>query len=120
MMDLAESIKQKALDLGFDLVGITNAEPVDVNHIEYFNMWLSSGRHGQMEYLHKNFGKRTCPAKLLEGAKTVICTGLNFKPSTDEQERSPAGDDPVGRIANYALYEDYHVFIKDMLFDLAA
>ncbi|OHB56926.1 MAG: tRNA epoxyqueuosine(34) reductase QueG [Planctomycetes bacterium RBG_13_44_8b] len=102
------SIKQEVKNLGFDLVGITSAEPVDSTQIEYFEKWLAAGCYGTMGWLANNIEKRFNPALLLEGAKSVICTALNYKPS----KTSP-------KIASYALYEDYHNFIKDRLFKLA-
>ena len=35
-MSLAEEIKAKALELGFDLVGITDAAPIDNKQFELF------------------------------------------------------------------------------------
>jgi hypothetical protein len=34
-MSLSEDIKQKGLELGFDLVGITDASPIDAEQIEF-------------------------------------------------------------------------------------
>jgi len=112
-MNLTEAIKQKAIELGFDLVGITSAEPIDAGQIEYLKNWLAAGRAAGMSYMHTNFAKRTNPARMLPGAKSVICVGLNYKPSPLE-----ASSD-YGRIANYALYEDYHPFMKKLLRTLA-
>jgi epoxyqueuosine reductase len=113
-MSLTERIKQKGLELGFDLVGVSDAEPLDVEEIEYFNQWLGNGWAGQMGYMHRNFNKRTSPARLLEGARSVVCVGLCYKPDP-ELNKSISGDKAMGRIANYALFEDYHSFIKGLL-----
>lgn len=116
-MSLAEDVKQKAIDLGLDLVGITDAAPLSTKQIDYFTAWLKSGCAGRMSYMHRNFQKRTNPAKLLRNAKSVICTALNYKPATTPEE--PQQDSAKGKIANYALYEDYHQFIKKRLYSLA-
>ncbi len=110
-------IRQKALSLGFDLVGITSAEPIDDTQVQYLRRWLASGCAAQMQYMHRNFEKRTNPAALLDGARSVVCVGLNYKPSVDINPQSST--EPTGRVANYALYEDYHKFIKDRLGTLA-
>jgi len=115
-MNLTNSIKQKALDLGFDLVGITDAAPIDSSQIKYLQDWLDAGYAGQMTYMHKNFEKRTNPAKLLKDAKSVICVALNYTPP---KTKSKASDKPTAQIANYAQYEDYHIFIKKLLYELA-
>jgi epoxyqueuosine reductase len=117
-MGLAEQIKQKALELGFDLVGITDASPIEAKQVELLAGWLKAGCAGQMSYMHKNFAKRIDPAKLLEGAQSVICVGLNYTP-TKAQPRPLKPTVPMGRVANYAQYEDYHSFIKKLLRKLA-
>ncbi len=125
-MSLSEDIKQRAIELGFDLVGVTGAGPVDTGQVEILAGWLKSGCAGQMSYLHRNFEKRINPVNLLEDAQSVICAGLNYKQSPPTQSlrarRSRARqshlDDattPSGKVASYAQYEDYHVFIKKQL-----
>jgi epoxyqueuosine reductase len=103
-----DGIKQEAKNLGFDLVGITSADPVDSAQIEHFKKWLAAGCHGTMSWLQNNIDKRFNPALLLDDAKSVICTALNYKPSKIS-----------AKIASYALYQDYHNFIKNRLFELA-
>jgi epoxyqueuosine reductase len=89
-----------------------------------------------MTWLHSNLEKRTDPAKLLPGAKSVIVVALNYKPQkghpsspplarprpslTDEAGvfRLPSAV-PMGRITAYAQYDDYHPFIKKLLRQLA-
>ncbi len=111
-MGLSQEIKRKALELGFDLVGITDASPIDAKQVELLAEWLKSGCAGQMSYLHSNFEKRTQPAKLLENAQSIICVALNYKPPKQKQPDPTA---PMGKVANYAQYEDYHPFIKKRL-----
>jgi len=113
-MSLTQDIKQKAIEFGFDLVGITDASPLDREHVQLFTDWLNSGYAGQMSYMHKNFEKRTNPAKLLENAQSVIIVGLNYTPPKT-QTIPPDPATPMGRVANYAQYEDYHLFIKKQL-----
>ena len=117
LMTLITEIKQKALQLGFCSAGITTAEPIAAEQIEYLTDWLKTGKAGRMRYMHKNLEKRTDPAKLLKNAKSVICVALAYKPKT----KIPCPDTigPVGLIANYAVYEDYHQFIKKRLYELA-
>jgi epoxyqueuosine reductase len=107
-----QSIKKKALSLGFDLAGVTTAEPLDDAQQRHFIQWLGKGNAAGMDYLCRNIEKRFDPGKLLSGAKSVICVALNYKPS----QSVPAG--PC-RVADYALYEDYHEFIRQRLKILA-
>ncbi len=113
-MSLSQEIKHKALELGFDLVGITDTSPLNTELVEMFTDWLKSGYAGQMSYLHSNFEKRTQPAKLLENAQSIICVGLNYTPPK-QKPKPPDATAPIGKVANYAQYEDYHPFIKERL-----
>jgi epoxyqueuosine reductase len=124
-MNLADSIKQKARRLGFDLVGITDASPIDADQFKLFTDWLDSGYAGRMSYMHQNLNKRTNPAKLLKNAQSLIVVGLNYTPLRLSSLRASQSDarqshlqhpaTPMGRVANYARYEDYHPFIKKEL-----
>jgi epoxyqueuosine reductase len=111
-MSLTEAIKQKALDLGFDAVGITTAQAIEPCQAQYLKNWLTAGRAGQMRYMHNNIENRTNPAELLHGARSVICTALNYRPENSNKNSSPSR---YARIANFALFQDYHNFIKNRL-----
>ncbi len=113
-MSLSQEIKRKALELGFDLIGITSASPLNTEQVEMFTDWLKSGYAGQMSYLQSNFEKRTQPAKLLENAQSIICVALNYKPPK-QKPKPPDATTSIGKVANYAQYEDYHPFIKERL-----
>ena len=108
-----ETIKQKALELGFDLVGITDATPISPDHVRHLQTWLQAGHAGSMTYMQRNLDKRTCPDKLLKGAQSVIVVGLNYKPAITERNGPAPG---YGTVARYACYEDYHDFMKRRLF----
>ena len=116
-MDLAERIKEKAFETGFDLVGITSAEPIDDEQIEIFNKWLRCGYSAQMSFMEKTINKRFCPAELLTRARSVIIAAINYKPS--QQASKSSRDSHSGKVASYAQYEDYHVFIRSLLNELA-
>jgi len=117
-MNKENLIKQKALEIGFDLAGITSAKPVDSLDKSYLQEWLEKGFAGEMKYLHRNIDKRFDPSKLLDGAKSVICLAVNYRPN--EQEHFSKEEGPTGRIADYAMYADYHDAIKAKLFELAS
>jgi epoxyqueuosine reductase len=127
-MALTEQIKQKAVEIGFDLVGITDASPIHSDQVNRLLGWLDAGYAGQMTWMHRNLDKRTNPAKLLPGAQSVIVAGLNYKPPpyTPGMSHSAWGrltpdarrktqDDRMGSVAAFARYEDYHPFIKKQL-----
>jgi epoxyqueuosine reductase len=113
-MGIEDKIREKAIDLGFDLVGITEASPMDNSHLNSFSSWLDAGYAADMQYLKNNIEKRFNPKLLLKNSKSVICLGLNYKPAElNESEKTTNG--LFGKVASYALYEDYHQFIKNKL-----
>ena len=121
-MNLAEDIKRKAFRLGFDLIGITDVLPIDTEQVELLAGWLKSGFAGRMDYMRRNFEKRINPAKLLKNAQSVIAVGLNYRPPPIQNSKPSTGclkaktqNSSFGRVANYAQYEDYHLFIKKQL-----
>jgi len=117
-MSLSQDIKCKAQELGFDLVGITDTSPIDAEQVKLLTDWLKSGFAGQMSYLQRNLEKRTNPAKLLENAQSVIVVGLNYKPPKRKQSPVPNKRTATGKVASYAQYENYHIFIKKQLHKL--
>jgi len=113
-MSLSEAIKQQAVKLGFDLVGITDASPIDAEQVRRLADWLEAGLAGRMEYMHRNFEKRIEPAGLMEGAESVICLGLNYT-LPKQKLASSTSNIPTGRVANFARYQNYHSFLKKQL-----
>ncbi len=118
-MSLEQEIKDKALTLGFDAAGITDASPLGREHAAHFEAWLHAGCAGRMEYMQRNLAKRVDPAQFLDGAQSVIVVALAYKPRAENIE--PAFPTiPMGKVAQYAQYEDYHPFMKPLLRELAA
>jgi epoxyqueuosine reductase len=111
-MGIEEEIKQKAVSLGFDLVGITSADDIECGQVEKFTEWLKAGCNAEMAFLETDAEKRFSPASVLPEAKTVICVGINYKVISKS-------DKDTLQIASYALYPDYHKFIKERLLLLA-
>ncbi|HEY8668784.1 MAG TPA: tRNA epoxyqueuosine(34) reductase QueG, partial [Tepidisphaeraceae bacterium] len=112
---LAAQIKSRALELGFDLVGIAPAEPSRWS--SYLRQWLDEGQAGQMTYLADRFEERVRPNAYLEGVRSVVCVAMNYYVDLDQV---PEADRPHhARIARYALGDDYHDLIKSRLHKLA-
>ena len=106
-MNLSEQIKHAARELGFDLVGITTADPPP--HAAEYRQWIADGFHGEMGYLARNAHQRTDPQQVLPGAKFIIVVGLNYDVG------------PTRYIARYAAgNRDYHDVMGEKLAKLAA
>jgi epoxyqueuosine reductase len=115
---LASTIKQRARQLGFDLVGIAPASPSQYR--DYLRRWLDEGQAGTMHYLAARFEERTHPASYFAGAASVICVAMNYHVRLAERDAAAADASVVpGRIARYALGGDYHEIMKERLHQLS-
>jgi epoxyqueuosine reductase len=112
---LTAEVKRRARELGFDLVGIAAATPSPRR--DYVRRWIDEGRAGSMEYLTQRLEERIDPAVYLPGARSVVCVALNYHIPLE----SPPAEDRAhhGRVARYALGDDYHEVIKTRLHALA-
>ena len=77
-MGLALDIKEKAVEIGFDVVGVTDSSAISGEDVERMRRWLEAGCAGGMDYLGRNFEKRMNPGLLVDNARSVICVGLNY------------------------------------------
>jgi epoxyqueuosine reductase len=112
---LAAAVKRRALELGFDLVGVAPARPSD--HGDYVRRWIAEGRAGTMDYLARRLDERTDVGAYLHGAQSVVCVAINYHVKLEE---TPAAEKLFhGRVARYALGDDYHEIIKHRLYALA-
>jgi epoxyqueuosine reductase len=115
-MCVEDKIKQAALALGFDLVGITTTDPLPEEHAGHLRTWLQRGYAGDMAYLEAHQDKRLDPRLLLDRGASVIVVGVNYRQPPMDHPCSPA----QGRIAHYARGKDYHSFLKDRLRQLSS
>ena len=104
-----------AREVGFDLVGITTATSL-VEERKFFDEWLLAGNHSTLGYLERNADKRFDAGLLVEGGRSVIVCAVSY---LSEYSRGYA-EECGTKIASYALARDYHLSIKEMLFELAA
>lgn len=110
---LSRKVKQKALDLGFDLVGITVVGPSP--DYDRYRRWLEAGYAGEMDYLVRHVEAKADSRQLLPEANSLILVGLNYAQPVDSALRqNPAR----GQIASYALGSDYHRVMRKALIAL--
>jgi len=112
-------IRQKAFELGFDVVGVARAdEPLGIEHDRY-RAFIEAGMHGSMQYLadHVEARKRLDTPFILEGARSVVCLGKVYARSANDEKNDP----PLAQmIARYARGQDYHGFVRKKIRKLAA
>ena len=107
-MSLTEQIRHKARALGFTSVGFAPADPL--KGAEFYARWVALGYAGQMDYLKRHLDKREDPRRMVPGAQTAICLGMDYYQPTH------AAPDPLrGQIACYARGDDYHDIVKKRL-----
>ncbi|UCG50485.1 MAG: tRNA epoxyqueuosine(34) reductase QueG [Candidatus Latescibacterota bacterium] len=112
-----EIVRKTAYEIEFSLVGITDLTPTSRSKI-VFDRWIRDGRHGDMRYLSAGADKRHNPALLLDGAKSVICVGVNYYSEAKERRNRNAARHGNGMVAIYAHGGDYHSVMREMLEEL--
>lgn len=128
-VSLTEDIKAHAAYLGFDLSGVTTADPP--RHGDYYAEWIEQGLAGEMAYLGRQVEKRQDPRKILPNARSLVVVAMNYRcpdpnPSSESATEDPPGrthrpsseSPPRGRIARYARGDDYHDVMKEKLLAL--
>jgi epoxyqueuosine reductase len=105
----SNTVKARALELGLDVCGITSADPA--RHADFYRQWTADGKAGEMAWLSREPERRADPRNVLTGARSIIVAGMNY------WQEQPKGR---GRIARYALGEDYHHVLLEKLEALAA
>ena len=141
-VSLTEEIKAHAASLGFDLAGVTTADPP--RHGDYYAEWVEKGLAGEMAYLERQIEKRQDPRKILPNARSLVVVAMNYrcpdpdpapgstpdrthqgKPdgalndilddTSDRTHCETPGDTHRGKIAQYARGDDYHDVMKERL-----
>lgn len=111
--ELTVALKKEALRLGFDLAGATPAATSP--DFERFAQWLADGRAGEMHYLQQRLELYRHPGSLLEGAKSLLMLGMNYR--TVEPAPPERGQ---GGVSRFAWGTDYHEVLRERLEQLGA
>lgn len=108
MRNLSSLIKQKAQETGFDLCGIARYRQLKEYEV-FLKAWVGKGMNDKMSYLGRNIGKRTDPANLFPGAKSLVITGLSYYSEVSQRDH----DAPI--LSRYAYGRDYHAVLFEKL-----
>lgn len=89
------SIKQHALTIGLDDIGIVNIKRLDDDAL-YMDQWLAKGLHGNLSYLERNKERRYDPHILVPQVKHIL----------------------IGVVRKEHIKGDYHRHIKSLFYRL--
>lgn len=114
---LTTRVVHAALELGFVRAGVARPERSE-QAAERLAAWLAAGHHGEMHYMAGELD-RSAPSALFEAVQSVVVVALPYGESLTPLRRSATGPSVpaplTGRVARYALGEDYHRVLKAKL-----
>src|SRR4051794_32268222 len=132
-----ERIKAEARRLGFELVGIAAPDPAESG--ARYAEWVEAGHAGEMAYMTRDPARRLDPRVVMPDARSVVVVGMNYRSGDgsggagagsgggmehEEPLRSVSTGSPrpssTGRIARYAVGDDYHEVMWRRLDELLA
>ena len=114
-MDLTQSIKSKAHEIGFHKIGISSpVEPLMYN--DYFDNWLDVGKNGTMTWLENRKEERKDVNNYFPGIKSVVSVAMNY--FTGSSDKIVANGKQTQKFSNYAWGKDYHIVVKQKLNEL--
>lgn len=115
---LTHALKQKAIALGFNMVGVVPARPSP--QLDAYLMWIEQGYHGEMGYMARDdrVVRRQDLTVILPRVQSLVCVGLEYTPPPLPEHL--LADPARGRVSNYAWGTDYHDTMTPRLQELAA
>jgi len=117
MDELVQRIHSWAKALGFQQSGISDIDLAE--HEERLGTWLSSGFHGEMEYMQRHGTLRSRPDELHPGTIRVISVRMDYLPETADEVEALLKQPSKGVVSRYALGRDYHKMMRKRLQRLA-
>ena len=114
---LADLIKVWGTELGFQQIAITDT---DLSQAEqYLQQWLAKDRHGSMHYMAAHGLKRSRPALLQPGTRSIISARMDYLPEATSISHALLGNPSQAFVSRYALGRDYHKLLRNRLQKLA-
>jgi len=114
---LKSSIRDWAEKLGFQAVGVADTKLHDTER--RLDEWLADGRHGSMEWMARHGTKRTRPAELVPGTRSVIVARMDYLPANATPVEELLARPDTACISRYAVGRDYHKVLRSRLKKLA-
>jgi len=114
---LADRIKDWGIELGFQQIGISDTELSGAE--TQLQHWLAKGMHGEMHYMAAHGLKRSRPALLQAGTRSIISARMDYLPEPPAISRDILDNPALGFVSRYALGRDYHKLLRNRLQKLA-
>lgn len=118
MKNITPALKNRAAELGFNLIGFTPAVPSP--RLDAYLRWVEAEMYGKMGYLAREdrLARRRDPNVILPGVRSIIIVGLDY--AAFNVPDAILNDPMRGRISRYAWGADYHDIMTPRLEQLAA
>ncbi len=107
-MSLAQELKERARQAGADIAGIAPAQPAP--QAALLEDWVKAGLAGSMAFFQRDAAVRQDIRRWYPQARSVLVCGFSYAGSA----AAPAVPGQ-GRIARYAVHEDYHAALKSRM-----
>ena len=109
--ELTNNIKELSYDLGFDIIGISSPYIDNNDANQKFQKWLDSGYHGSMQWLENRKEERKNIFKYFPNVRSVLSFGFNYYSVSKSSNQNY-------KISNYAWGDDYHIIVKQKLYEI--
>jgi epoxyqueuosine reductase len=109
---LSERLRARALEEGFDLIGVAAAGRA--RSAAALDRWIDCGMHGEMGYMARTKAQRADPSALLAGCRSVVVVAMSYRSSLPGSTSHPRNDGRVW-VSRYAWGRDYHRVTKKRL-----
>jgi len=112
-----ERLQEWGRELGFQQLGVSNTE-LSEEELRLQD-WLDKGYQGDMAWMGSHGVKRSRPALLHEGTRSVISVRMDYLPTVSTDSEMVLNHPELAYISRYALGRDYHKVLKKKLQQLA-
>ena len=114
---LKQRIRAWARALGFQQTGFSG---IALDQAEQdLEAWLAQGFHGTMDWMRRHGRKRSRPAELEPGTRSVISVRMDYLPPEAADPQRILDDPDAAYVSRYALGRDYHKTLRRRLQRLA-
>jgi len=112
MSTLTADLKRRAIEEGFDLVGV--AEAGKARTAADLERWLDARMQGEMEYMARTRRVRSDPRLLLPGCTSVVAVAMSYRCEQPDSTSFETRDSRAW-VSRYAWGRDYHRVLKKKL-----